>query len=228
MNQETERELYFYPPNTVGSNSDGYFHRLDNDQKEALSSLQTWSVDNNVDIISLSVHTLHPTLTLLRYLRANNFVCDKAIAHILTNIKWREKMNVKELVKMSPEDILGCPMTLVTEVFPHWHSGFDMNGRPVLYKQYGKFDVGKLNAITSTDAVMNYHIWEQEACLRMCVAQSHKRGMIIETCSAVLDVQDMTLRQVTSEFLALVKGIAAIDKDQVHDRHFHCTYFLLD
>ena len=38
--------------------------------------------------------------------------------------------------------------------------------------------------------------------------------MIIETCSAVLDVQDMKLSQVTREFLALVKGIAAIDKDQ--------------
>ena len=38
--------------------------------------------------------------------------------------------------------------------------------------------------------------------------------MIVETCSAVLDVQDMKLSQVTREFLALVKGIAAIDKDQ--------------
>lgn len=39
-------------------------------------------------------------------------------------------------------------------------------------------------------------------------------GVIIETCSAVLDVQDMKLSQVTREFLTLVKGIAAIDKDQ--------------
>ena len=37
---------------------------------------------------------------------------------------------------------------------------------------------------------------------------------MIETCSAVLDVQDMKLSQVTREFLTLVKGIAAIDKDQ--------------
>ena len=38
--------------------------------------------------------------------------------------------------------------------------------------------------------------------------------MIVETCSAVLDVEDMKLVQVSREFLALVKGIAAIDKDQ--------------
>lgn len=215
MNVESERELYFYPPNTSGSDTDGYFHRLDHYQKEALVELQKWAGDNDVDIVSLSIHTLHPTLTLLRYLRANGFDSDKAMAHILSNIKWRDKMNVKKLVKMSPEEILGCPMQLVTEVFPHWHCGSDITGRPVLYKQYGKFDVGKLKEITSMEAVLNYHIWEQEACSRMCMEQSHKKGMIIETCSTVMDVQDMTLRQVTSEFLSLVKGIAAIDKDQV-------------
>jgi hypothetical protein len=115
MNQKTERELYFYPPDTVGSNSDGYFHRLNSDQKEALLELQKWSRDNNVDIVSLSIHTLHPTLTLLRYLRANNFDSAKAVAHMLANIKWREQKNVKKLLDMSPEDILGCPMKLVTE-----------------------------------------------------------------------------------------------------------------
>jgi hypothetical protein len=30
----TEEELYFYPPNTAGSNCSGYFHRLENEQKE--------------------------------------------------------------------------------------------------------------------------------------------------------------------------------------------------
>lgn len=46
----------------------------------------------------------------------------------------------------------------------------------MLYKQYGKFDVGKLKAITSMEAVMKYHIWEQEACQRLCIEQSMERG----------------------------------------------------
>ena len=46
----------------------------------------------------------------------------------------------------------------------------------MLYKQYGKFDVTKLKTITSMEAVMKYHIWEQEACLRLCVKQSMKTG----------------------------------------------------
>ena len=46
----------------------------------------------------------------------------------------------------------------------------------MLYKQYGKFDVSKLKTITSMDAVMKYHIWEQEACQRLCIEQSMARG----------------------------------------------------
>ena len=50
------------------------------------------------------------------------------------------------------------------------------SGRPVLYKQYGKFDVSRLKTMTSMEAVMKYHIWEQEACLKLCAEQSFERG----------------------------------------------------
>ena len=50
------------------------------------------------------------------------------------------------------------------------------SGRPVLYKQYGKFDVTKLKKITTMEAVMKYHIWEQEACLKLCVEKSIEKG----------------------------------------------------
>ena len=48
----------------------------------------------------------------------------------------------------------------------------------------------------------------------MCKRQSIKIGRIVETVTAVIDVKDMTLSQVTSEFLNIVKGIAKIDQQQ--------------
>jgi hypothetical protein len=51
-------------------------------------------------------------------------------------------------------------------------------------------------------------------CARLCVEESHRRGVLVETCSAILDVQDMKLGQVTRDFLELVKGIAAIDQQR--------------
>jgi hypothetical protein len=63
----------------------------------------------------------------------------------------------------TPEELLGIDrLSDLTSVFPHWHSGFDKYGRPVLYKQYGLFETSTLLKMTSIDAIMNYHIWEQE------------------------------------------------------------------
>ena len=45
-----------------------------------------------------------------------------------------------------------------------------------MYKQYGKFDVGKLKKITTMEAVMKYHVWEQEACLKICEETSIEKG----------------------------------------------------
>ena len=47
-----------------------------------------------------------------------------------------------------------------------------------MYKQYGKFDVGKLKKITTMEAVMKYHVWEQEACLKICEEKSIEKGTL--------------------------------------------------
>jgi hypothetical protein len=93
-----EANLFFYPPDTVGSNNEGYFHRLNNDQKEALSTLKKRVAEKKLDMAKLSVHILHPTLILLRYLRANGFDPDLAMTHMTANIQWRIGMKVDELV----------------------------------------------------------------------------------------------------------------------------------
>ena len=97
----TEEELFFYPPNTAGSNNEGYFHRLNPEQKETLLEVQKWVREKGIDMSSLGKHTLHPTLTILRYLRANGFDADLAITHMTTNIAWRIENKVDELVRIS-------------------------------------------------------------------------------------------------------------------------------
>ena len=204
-----------YPEGSSYSTSKGYLNNLNADQDASLSLLQHWVINHNINISALSPYTLHPTLLLLRYLRANNFVIEKTISHIVSNLKWREEMLVTELLKDTPENILAVnSMDQITNFFPHWHCGYDTTGRPVIYKQYGDFDVAKLLKVTSIDKMMKYHIWEQEACMDMCYRQSLKTGHIVETITAVIDVKGMSLSQVTSDFLAIVKGIAKIDQAQ--------------
>jgi hypothetical protein len=51
------------------------------------------------------------------------------------------------------------------------------------------------------DNVLRYHIWEQEACIKLCTLQSQRSGRIVETITGVLDVKDMTLGQINRDFL---------------------------
>ena len=62
------------------------------------------------------------------------------------------------------------------------------------------------------DAILRYHIWEQETCAYICSLQSQATGRIVETVTAVLDLKDMTVPMVNSDFLSLTKSIAQIDQ----------------
>ena len=195
--------------------SQGFLNNLTTEQQDCVNQLFQWADESRVDLSDLAYFSTHIALVLLRYLRANNFKLEKTKKHILDNIKWRNEMNVRDIVMKSPENILKVDtMSELTVMFPHWHCGFDMFGRPVLYKQYGLFEATTLLKKTSLDAIMKYHLWEQEACMELCCHQTNKTGFIVETITAVIDIEGMQLRQVTTDFLNIVKGIAKIDQAQ--------------
>jgi hypothetical protein len=97
---------------------------------------------------------------------------------------------------------------------PHWQCGFDKTGRPVIYKQYGSFENNLLSEISAIDCVTKYHVWEQEVISKLCYEQSKKTGRIVETSFAVMDLEGMQMRQVTKDFLMIVKAFANIDQAQ--------------
>jgi hypothetical protein len=127
----TEPVVYPYPDNTPGkyNATGGFYHFLTDHQKSALQVCQSWAETHDTDLHLLNAFAIHPALTLLRYLRANNFDANKAMAHMQRNVTWREEQRVSELVDLTPDEILGCPMSDVTALFPHWHSGYDKTGR---------------------------------------------------------------------------------------------------
>lgn len=204
-----------YEPSSPYFGRQGYYGSLSAEQQNTLEAVQRFVVDEDIDLSDLALNSLAPQLTILRYLRANKFDELKTTEHIRRNVDWRIEHNVKGLIDMSPEEILGCDMDTLVSVFPHWQCGFDEAGRPVMYKQYSKlFQVDKLLQITTLDAIKKYHIWEQEACCRLCYEQSLKIGHIVETVSALVDIQGLSMTQLSKDFLAIVKSIAEIDQEQ--------------
>jgi hypothetical protein len=217
---QSTNEIPSYPELTPGfENKAGtYWPTLSTQSATALSQVEKWFNEHSdqYSITDLVTECVDPKLIFLRYLRANNFDTKKTTAHIEKNVAWRKEMKVKELVTQTPEEILGRPMEELTKVFPHWHYGYDKTGRPIVYKQYGKFDASHVKTLSggNYDNVVKYHVWEQEACLRMCMKQTVKTGKLVETVTGVVDVKDMSLFQITRDFLAMTKLLADVDQGQ--------------
>lgn len=207
-----------YPVGTPGheSKQGNYYHQLSAANQAALDAVQRWVSENNINCADLNPYAFDERLTMLRYLRANNFDVHKATKHMSDNIAWRAHHKVSELVHRRPEDLLGFPMEDLTKVFPHWHYGFDKTGRPVVYKQYGKFDATRVKTLAggNFDNLIKYHIWEQESAARMFRDQTAARGELVETLTGIIDVKDMSMFQITSDFLAMVKLLAEVDQKQ--------------
>jgi hypothetical protein len=207
-----------YPEGSPGfeSKQGTYWHKLSANNIAALQQVQKWVDSNNVDLNELAPYALDHRLTILRYLRANNFDTKKAANHMKENIEWRRLHKVSEIGRMSPEELLGFPMSTLTKVFPHWHFGYDKTGRPVVYKQYGKFNATEIKALAggNYDNILKYHIWEQEVAAKLCREQSLMRGEIVETVTGIVDVKEMRMLQITGDFLNLTKLLAEIDQKQ--------------
>lgn len=211
-------EIPPYPPGTPGfeSKAGTYFHNLNAANSAMLISIQEWVDTNHINMNELSLFTFDHRLTMLRYLRANNFDFKKTTAHMLENIEWRRKHKVDEIITQHPEQLLGFPIEKLTKIFPHWQYGFDKTGRPVLYKLYGKFDATAIKNLAggSFDNLFKYHIWEQEAASQMFFDQSLRTGHLVETITGIVDVKDMSMFQITRDFLAMVKMLAEVDQKQ--------------
>jgi hypothetical protein len=119
-----------YPENTTYCSVNGFLHNLTSEQENSLHEIKEWTINQDIKISELTFYLIHPTLILLRYLRANSFNTQKTKDHILKTLLWRQEMNLKELMTNSPEDILGCSWSQLIDVFPHWHCGYDKTGRP--------------------------------------------------------------------------------------------------
>ena len=129
---------YLYPVNTPGAatpdgvlgKSDGrYAHSLSENNAAILNEVIDRAKNDGIDIFSLNSYSLHPSLTILRYLRANDFDLTKTIDHMKRNVSWRNENQIPSLHGKYPEEILNCQLRDLTSVFPHWQIGEDKTGR---------------------------------------------------------------------------------------------------
>jgi len=145
------------------------------------------------------------------------------------NIEYRLEHNVPGVsVLTDVADVLENPDVTypdLAQYYPHGNMGFDKQGRPVTYKLWGNFEVWNLKKLTALDNLTKFHIWEQEHLFNDMIAWGEERGYHCETITAVIDIKGMKLRQITKDFLYLVKAMAGVDQNHYPER-MGCTYII--
>ncbi len=104
--------------------------------------------------LSLPILHLHPQL---RFLRARKFNVKKAFALICGDIEWRADPQRADLRSLRAAEVLGCNTRDMYAFFPTWMQGTDKQGRPVSYRQFGKFEISKVLKLTSMERLVRFH-----------------------------------------------------------------------
>jgi len=155
---------------------------------------------------------------LLRFLRARKFNALQAYEMIRSDIEWREKEEVAQLRFQKPSDILGCDPSIVTQYLPHWQSGFDKVGRPVIYKHFGATQTWSLKEHMTLENLVKFYWWEQEQAANLLVRRSLETGYECDTFTVIVDLEGLGIRQITKDFLWLVKAISEYDSNHNPER----------
>jgi len=193
---------FHYPEGLLEDQETGYLSNLTDEQAQALAQLKRWYNNEGLVWEELNPYGLNEDHTLLRFLRARKFNLEATQTLINQNLDFRRENQVDEILKRDPEEILGCNFDELMACYPHWCYGHDKVGRPVMFKHYGKFETWNIKKSTTLEDVLTYHIWEQETVMRMMGDATRRNGgEVVDEMIIVVDIEEMTLVQITRDFL---------------------------
>ena len=213
--------LPLYHPNCRLGQRSGYYPNISREQHDAVVRLKELLSaefhDSGHSLYSLFQHDEEPEyLRSLRFLRARKFDVFKAHAMVTADIAWRaDKLTLRRRTSV---DVLGCDSLSMYAFFPTWMQGFDKQLRPVSYRQFGKFEIGKVLQLTSMERLIRFHAWETEAAVRISLDRSRALGYNLETFVLVVDAAGWSLKLATQDAFTFIKGMASTDSDHYPER----------
>lgn len=157
---------------------------------------------------------------LLRFLRARNFDVGRAAAMLRKDLDWRKSVNPKLLMTRRPEEVTGCHAELLQKYGSNTtHQGFDRQGRPVVFKNFGQYRIQKLLHDSSVEKLKLLHIAENENAMHLCGAQSVKLGQEITEVVYIIEAagwDPMNLLSLSA--LSQAQFMATVDQDHYPER----------
>jgi len=209
-------ECLNYHENSELRSKTGYYPNLSKIQINAIKELEKSLIDYGYSIDESDGEAV--LLKLLRFLRARNFNVPKAYEMLKCDLEWRKKEEIKYLKYQQAEEVLKCDLSLVYKYFPTWIQGYDLQNRPIAWRQFGKFEIWNLLKITTMDRLLNFHAWESEQAIRLMLEKSEELNCNIETFMIVIDAAGWSLKLATSQAFQFINGMAVTDSAHYPER----------
>ncbi len=136
---------------------------------------------------------------VIRYLRASNFDVELASDQWSATLSWRKVQDVDSLMHtQDPPKVCDSPL-LLQGLYPHIMAGYDRGGRPVRVECMGRVNAKEMYRFTTEEAVMRYHIWQNEEIQhRFLPAASQRTGHVQTQVTVVLDMTNAKLGNLTT------------------------------
>lgn len=208
-----------YPYPKEAEIKDGCVGCLTKEQKGALEDIEKKVTSEKLDLEPWTNPPMETRQHLLcRFLRARKFNVNKAFDMLKSDIKWREEEKVVDLRTLTEKEVLGCDPKVLLEGLPMWQQGHDKQGRPVIYKKFGNFEVWKLTEHTSLDHLVRHHLWGMVKYVGQCRQNTKETKKMVETLTIVFDAAGWRLGLMTGDAMRYLKRIAGIDSDHFPER----------
>uniref|UniRef100_A0A6B2L9S6 CRAL-TRIO domain-containing protein n=1 Tax=Arcella intermedia TaxID=1963864 RepID=A0A6B2L9S6_9EUKA len=208
-----------YHPGSVHNEEPGFVFYLDDGQLEELKRFIGVVEEQGIEVGKYLVRPAETEVLLyLRFLRARQFNVQAAIAMLKEDIEWREKENVLNILKETPEEILGCPEEWIMRRVPQWVQGFDKVGRPVIWWEFGNANIEKVLQHTTQEKLGRHHIYLMETFITKLSEQSEKLQYNIEDFALVIDAHGWKISYATSDAYNFVKTIVGVDSAHYPER----------
>ena len=204
-----------YHPNSELLHRPGYYPNLSEQQLQALHEFSDLIFHANIPFEDGKENYW---LKALRFLRARGFNVQKAFDMLKKDVEWRQDEGRFQLHTESAEDVLGCKLEEIYKYFPSWIQGIDHQGRPVAWRQFGKFEIWNVLKLTTMERLMRFHAWEGEQALNLMRERSLAIGFNIETFVIIIDAAGWHIGLATGDAFKFIRGMAVVDSDHYPER----------